>query len=203
LEVDRSALLGEVAKEISSCRACPLHESRTNPVPGEGDPNAEIMLIGEAPGRVEDSTGRPFVGPAGRLLNEALARAGISRERVFITNVVKCRPPGNRDPRPEEVERCSRFLERQVRIIRPALILALGRHSSRLMFREMGRRFSSILSVRGRPVRGSVFGVDVVVLPTIHPAAALYNRRLEPLLMRDVALAVQLVRGAGGLEGEL
>ena len=203
MEADKSALLEEVAREILSCRACPLHESRTNPVPGEGDPEARIVIIGEAPGRMEDSSGRPFVGPAGRLLNEALARAGISRESVFITNVVKCRPPGNRDPRPEEVEKCSRFLKRQIRIVRPALILALGRHSSRLLFREMGRKFSSILSVRGRPVRGTVFGVEVVVLPTIHPAAALYNRRLEPLLLGDVALAVQLVRGAGGLEGGL
>ncbi|HDI86336.1 MAG TPA: uracil-DNA glycosylase [Candidatus Korarchaeota archaeon] len=194
--------LDEIARLISSCTLCALHAYRKNPVPGEGNPDADLMLIGEAPGRTEDETGRPFVGQAGKILDEALAKAGLSREVVYITNVVKCRPPNNRDPRPEEVRACSPYLEAQVRIISPKVILTLGRHSTGLVFSWAGLPFRSIMAVRGRARRVEVLGLRVTVVPTVHPAACLYNPRLRPLLEEDVKLASRLSRGMG-LEGSL
>ncbi|HEW89812.1 MAG TPA: uracil-DNA glycosylase, partial [Candidatus Bathyarchaeota archaeon] len=120
--------------EIKACTRCPLHATRKNPVPGEGSLDAELMLIGEAPGRWEDEKGRPFVGAAGKLLNKLLGVAGFRREEVYIANVLKCRPPGNRDPRPEEVSACTPFLDRQIEIIGPKVIATLGRHSTRYIF---------------------------------------------------------------------
>jgi len=160
------------------------------------------MLIGEAPGRMEDELGRPFVGQAGKILDEALSRAGLAREDVFITNVVKCRPPNNRDPRPEEVRACSPYLEAQVRVISPRVILTLGRHSTSLVFSWAGLPFRSIMATRGRPRRAEILGLEVTVVPTVHPAACLYNPRLRPLLEEDVKLASRLSRGMG-LEGAL
>ncbi len=187
--------LEEIGLQILRCRACDLWRERKNPVPGEGDPAAEIMLVGEAPGRREDESGRPFVGAAGKVLELALRGAGLSRGEVFITNLVKCRPPGNRDPSPGEVRACSRFLLEQVRAIGPRVIVALGRHSSRFLASQVGVRLDSILRFRGRVLRGRVGGVDVSVIPTIHPAAAIYNPGLRPLLEEDLKGAARLARG--------
>jgi len=194
-------VLEQVAQEVRSCRRCPLHVTRTHAVPGEGDPCAQVMLVGEAPGYNEDVQGRPFVGAAGSLLNEMLKLAGLRREEVFITNVVKCRPPGNRDPTEEEIEACKPFLLRQLEAIEPRILVCLGRHSAGLFFRMAGIPFSSIMRVRGSPRRMKVAGVEVVCLPTLHPAAALYNPRLRALLEDDFRLLGDLVsRAAGGLD---
>jgi DNA polymerase len=177
--------LDKIAEEIRNCKKCPLHKNRKNAVPGEGDKKAEIMLIGEAPGRNEDEQGRPFVGAAGAFLNELLSIAGLSRERVFITNVVKCRPPGNRDPTQEEIDSCSPYLNRQIAVIRPKTIITLGRHSTSYIFRLAGRDFRSIMAVRGEFIKAKILGLDVRIMPTLHPAASLYNPAMRKFLVED------------------
>ncbi len=185
--------LEEIAKEIKKCKKCPLHLSRTNAVPGEGNPRAEVMFIGEAPGRNEDLQGRPFVGAAGKLLTDLLESIGLTRSRVFITNVVKCRPPRNRDPRPEEIETCFPYLERQVKLIDPKVIVALGRHSALTLLEKAGRREDSIMRIRGKIFKVRLFGRDRTLMPTLHPAAALYNPKLKPLLEEDFAKLKELL----------
>ncbi len=178
--------LEKIAGEIRSCKRCPLHASRTNAVPGEGNPKARVVFVGEAPGRNEDLQGRPFVGAAGKLLTELLASIGLRREDVFITNVVKCRPPNNRDPRPEEIEACLPFLKRQLRVIDPDVIVALGRHSALTLLRLAGREEErSIMRIRGKVFEVELFGRKRSLMPTLHPAAALYNPKLKPLLEED------------------
>ncbi len=177
--------LNEIEEEIRRCKRCPLHLNRTNAVPGEGNPKARIVFIGEAPGRNEDLQGRPFVGAAGKLLTELLERIGLTREDVFITNVVKCRPPNNRDPKPEEISACLPFLERQLRIIDPDIIVALGRHSALTLLKLAGREERSIMRIRGKIFSLELFGRERKIMPTLHPAAALYNPKLRPLLEKD------------------
>lgn len=186
--------LEKVRIEIERCTKCPLHLSRRRPVPGEGNPDAEVMVIGEAPGRTEDEEGRPFVGAAGRLLNDVLRDLNVDRSSLFITNVVKCRPPNNRDPTDEEVEACTPYLVRQIMAIRPRKIITLGRHSTRTIFKLGGLKFSDISSVRGRVYRVKLGGVEIEVYPTYHPAAALYNPKLRDVLRGDLARAF----GKGG-----
>jgi len=192
--------LEEIAAEVKKCRRCPLHATRTKAVPGEGDPCADVMLIGEAPGYNEDIQGRPFVGAAGNLLNEMLRVAGLSRGEVFITNVLKCRPPGNRDPREGEIEACKPFLIEQIEIVQPKIIVCLGRHSARVIFGLAGWRFSSIMKVRGNLRRANMGGREVLILPTLHPAAALYNPRLKDLLVSDFRLLGSVLNNQKGLD---
>ena len=177
--------LSKINKEIAKCTRCRLSLYRTKPVPGEGNPYAKVMFIGEAPGRFEDLQGRPFVGAAGKLLTELLNGIGLSREEVFITNVVKCRPPNNRDPREDEIKLCSSFLERQIEIIDPDVIVTLGRHSTRYILGRAGYKVDSIMRVRGREFEILLEGRRRKVLPMLHPAAALYNPRLKNLLEED------------------
>lgn len=168
--------LAVVAAEVRICTLCPLSVGRTHAVPGEGNPISDVLLVGEGPGQREDVTGRPFVGPAGQLLDELLHGIGWGREDVFITNVVKCRPPGNRDPEPAEIAACSPYLDRQEVILDPVLIVTLGRHS--LQRYLPGARISE---VHGRLRRsGGRF-----VLPMYHPAAALRASALRETLVRD------------------
>jgi len=184
--------------EIKACTRCPLHATRKNPVPGEGSLDAELMLIGEAPGRWEDEKGRPFVGAAGKLLNKLLGVAGFRREEVYIANVLKCRPPGNRDPRPEEVSACTPFLDRQIEIIGPKVIATLGRHSTRYIFSKAGLRFTRMGDVRGRVYEVELLGLTVTLIPTLHPASALYNPSYRSLLEHDFELIGRAVRGLAG-----
>lgn len=177
--------LSKINEEIAKCTRCRLSLYRTKPVPGEGNPYTKAMFIGEAPGRFEDLQGRPFVGAAGKLLTELLNSIGLSREEVFITNVVKCRPPNNRDPREDEIKLCSSFLERQIEIIDPDIIVTLGRHSTRYILGRAGYKVDSIMRVRGREFEILIEGRRRRVLPMLHPAAALYNPRLKNLLEED------------------
>jgi len=172
-------------EKILNCHKCGLWQNRTNAVPGEGNLNSIIMFIGEAPGRQEDIEGRPFVGPAGKLLTSLLESIGLRRELVYITNVVKCRPPGNRDPKPIEISSCSPYLNAEIEIIRPRLIVTLGRHSSSYIFSLAGMSISGISKIRGSLRKIRLFDFDVLVLPTYHPAAALYNPRLKNVLQED------------------
>ncbi len=174
-----------IAEEIRKCKKCPLHKTRKNAVPGEGAKDAEIMFVGEAPGRNEDEQGRPFVGAAGEFLTELISMIGMTREEVFITNVVKCRPPHNRDPKPEEIEACSPFLDRQIKAISPRIIVGLGRHSTSYLFRKAGLKFRSIGAVRGKIVEVELLGLRVKLLPTYHPAASLYNPAVKDRIVED------------------
>lgn len=175
-----------IAEEIKNCQKCSLSKIRTNPVPGEGNPDSSIILIGEAPGYWEDRKGRPFVGAAGKVLDEALEKIGIKRREIFITNVLKCRPPGNRDPRSEEIRACTPFLDKQLKIIKPRFIVALGRHSTSYLFSKMNLNFDGISKVHGRIYKARFADWRCYVMPTYHPAAALYNVNLKEDLLSDL-----------------
>ncbi|MGB9671771.1 MAG: type-4 uracil-DNA glycosylase [Candidatus Bathyarchaeales archaeon] len=177
--------LSTIANEIINCTKCPLHKSRKNAVPGEGNLNAKIMLIGEAPGYWEDVKGKPFVGAAGKFLDTLLAEAGVSRTQVFIGNVLKCRPPNNREPAPAEIQACTPFLDRQIAAIKPKLIVTLGNHSTAYILAKAGIPFKGITETRGKFHQTNILGLTVTVFPTLHPAAALYNPKYKQLLTQD------------------
>ncbi|HIQ03617.1 MAG TPA: uracil-DNA glycosylase [Desulfurococcales archaeon] len=176
-----------VVESILNCTKCQLCKYRRKPVPGEGPLDTEIMLIGEAPGASEDEEGRPFVGAAGKLLTELLEKNNISRSSVYITNIVKCRPPGNRDPEESEINACLPYLIEQISIIKPKIIVTLGRHAGRVIYKLMGKSFQSMSREHGRVVKGVIrqLGLDVTVIPTYHPAAALYKPDVRRILEED------------------
>jgi uracil-DNA glycosylase family 4 len=180
--------LAAIAASVASCTRCPLYATATNPVPGEGNPDADFMIVGEAPGATEDETGRPFVGKAGQLLTQIIAAIQLKREDVFICNVLKHRPPGNRNPAPEEVTACSPFLIRQIELIRPKVILALGTFSAQTLLNTK----TSIGKLRGQV--HEYHGVPVVV--TYHPAALLRNPAWKRPTWEDVQLARRILDSA-------
>lgn len=182
-------ILQEVAQQVSECTLCELHHSRKRAVPGEGPAQAGIIFIGEGPGFHENEQGRPFVGAAGKFLEELLGKIGMRREQVYITNVVKCRPPGNRDPRPEEVDMCTRtYLDRQIQAINPKVVVTLGRYSMGLFLPN-----AKISSVHGQAmqVKGRL------VVPMYHPAAALHQQSLKPVVEADFLRLPNLISSAG------
>ncbi len=179
--------LNQIAAEVRVCSLCPLSQSRTQAVPGEGPPNAQIMFIGEGPGFHEDRTGRPFVGAAGKFLDELLSLAGLKREEVFITNIVKCRPPANRDPRPEEIEACQPYLDRQIALIKPRVIVTLGRYS---MARYLPNARISAIHGQARRVGGQW------VVAMYHPAAALHQMALRQDIEADFRKLPQIIAQA-------
>ena len=185
----REAALSELAAEVEACRRCVLAGSRQHVVPGEGSVTPRLVIVGEAPGASEDSTGRPFVGAAGQLLTRMLSAIGLERDQVFICNLLKCRPPGNRNPKPDEIASCKPFLRRQLQILRPPLLLVLGSPAAREL---LGTR-RGIMSLRGRFMR-TVDGFRV--MPTFHPAYLLRN----PAAKRDVWEDLKLVAADLGLE---
>lgn len=171
-------MLANIASEISVCTKCALHETRKKAVPGEGPADAEIMFIGEGPGFHEGEQGRPFVGASGKFLDQLLEQAGLTRADVFIANVVKCRPPGNRDPQAEELDACNAYLEAQIEAIDPSIIVTLGRIS-------MGK---FIPGVKISAVHGRMHKVgERFVIPMFHPAAALHQPALKPSILADFA----------------
>jgi uracil-DNA glycosylase len=178
----RRAELGRYAEEWSSCGDCRLSEGRATVVVGDGNPDADLMFVGEAPGFHEDRQGVPFVGQAGGLLDELLGLIGLGRADCYIANVIKCRPPGNRDPQPDEIEACEGKLYRQIAIVQPRVIATLGNFSTRLL---SGRQHG-VSRVHGQARRTTLGGNHVVLYPLYHPAAALYNPRLRPELEADV-----------------
>jgi DNA polymerase len=180
--------LARLAKQIVVCTECDLHRSRKKAVPGEGPPHAEIMFIGEGPGFHENEQGRPFVGAAGKFLDQLLEQAGVTRADVWITNVVKCRPPGNRDPLPNEVETCtSNYLQHQIKIVNPSIIVTLGRFSMGLFFKG-----AKISQIHGQMRKVS----DRFVIAMFHPAAALHQISLKPAIMADFAKLPELLKEA-------
>jgi uracil-DNA glycosylase len=179
--------LRAIASEVRACQACQLHLSRKNAVPGEGPAVSELMFIGEGPGFHENEQGRPFVGAAGKYLEELLAKLGLSREQVFTGNVVKCRPPGNRDPLPEEIQACAGFLERQVAAIQPRVLVTLGRFS---MARYFPNTRISDIHGQARMVNGRM------VVAMYHPAAALHQPSLRREIEADFARLPGLIQRA-------
>lgn len=194
------AELQVIATEVSGCTRCPLHQGRIRAVPGEGPPQAELMFIGEGPGFHEDQQGRPFVGAAGKFLEELLGYAGYQREQVFITNVVKCRPPGNRDPEPDELEACRAYLERQITALNPKVIVTLGRYSMARFFPN-----AKISSVHGQARKIEMGEGPRIVVAMFHPAAALHQQSLRDTLVSDFKKLPQLIaqaRAAAPTAGE-
>jgi uracil-DNA glycosylase family 4 len=180
--------LRQIAQEVSGCTACILHHSRKHAVPGEGPVGADLMFIGEGPGFHENEQGRPFVGAAGKFLEELLGTIGLKREDVFIGNVVKCRPPGNRDPMPDEIEACAPYLKRQIEAISPKVIITLGRFS---MARYFPNAKISQIHGQARELDGRL------IVPMYHPAAALHQPSLRTTVIEDFAKLPQLIaRGA-------
>ncbi|MCS7124071.1 MAG: uracil-DNA glycosylase [Candidatus Bathyarchaeota archaeon] len=186
--MSKEAILEAVASEVKACTRCSLWRSRKNAVPGEGDSNAKVMFVGEAPGYWEDVKGKPFVGAAGKFLDSLLVEAGLLRRQVFIGNVLKCRPPGNREPAPDEIEACASFLDRQIMAIRPKLIITLGNYSTAYIFAKAGIPFKGVTEARGKFYQANVLGLALTVFPTLHPAAGLYSAKYKQLLMEDFRL---------------
>ena len=175
----------DLVQRISTCEKCSLSQGRNMSVPGDGSLDADIMFIGEGPGFHEDRQGLPFVGPAGNLLNEMLSSIGLARQDVYITNMVKCRPPNNRDPFPAEIRSCSPYLDAQIGLIQPKVIVTLGRYSFAKFFPN-----ESISRARGRPRNWQ----GLVIYPMYHPAAALHNPGLRPAIQRDFSTLPELIR---------
>lgn len=179
--------LEELKAQACQCHVCELGQTRTNLVFGVGDEHARVMIVGEAPGKNEDLQGEPFVGAAGKYLDELLGYAGLNREDVYIANVLKCRPPGNRNPRPEEIEACAPFLREQTRTINPQVIITLGNFATKFILKTD----RGITGLRGTVQKAGRF----VVVPVFHPAAAIYDRSKRPLLEDDFRMIGRMLAG--------
>jgi DNA polymerase len=197
--VERREQLVELYHQVRACHACPLGATRTNAVFGMGNADADLMFVGEAPGAEEDRQGKPFVGRAGKLLDQLLAEIGMERGRdAFIANVLKSRPPGNRDPQPEEIAACRPYLERQVQLIRPRVICTLGNFATKLLTGSP----TGITRCCGRPQEREVAGLPVVIYPLFHPAAALRTPSVLERLREDFGRIPALLADAAPAEAE-
>ena len=185
----RHAPLEEFQQQVSGCTKCRLAEGRTQVVFGVGDPDADLMLVGEAPGFHEDKQGVPFVGQAGKLLDKLLAGIGLERSNVYIANVLKCRPPGNRDPAPDEIQACESHLFRQIELIRPRVVATLGNFATKLL----SGKPTGITRVHGAEQEVTLGGSRVLLYPLYHPAAALYTPRMLQVLEEDFARLPELL----------
>jgi len=194
-QAERLARLDELQQEASGCTRCRLAEGRTQVVFGVGDPNADLMFVGEAPGFHEDKQGFPFVGQAGKLLDRLLEGIGLERADVYIANVIKCRPPGNRDPVPDEIETCEPYLFRQIELIEPRVVATLGNFATKLL---SGKQLG-ITRVHGQEQAVTLGGKQVLLYPLYHPAAALYTPSMLTVLEEDFARLPALLGGEAGL----
>ncbi|MEW6214925.1 MAG: uracil-DNA glycosylase [Nitrospirota bacterium] len=189
--IDKEAALNTLREEIGECKGCRLSKGRTNIVFGEGNPDARLMFIGEAPGREEDMQARPFVGDAGMLLTRLIEKMGFKREDVYITNIVKCRPPMNRDPENDEIKRCRGFVERQIEIINPEVIISLGRISAKTLIGDARLKLTAI--------RGNFFNYKgIPLMPTFHPAYLLRNPKDKWLTWNDAQKVLERLKGSNG-----
>jgi uracil-DNA glycosylase len=186
---ERREELVALYREVQGCQRCPLHATRTNVVFGSGNADADLMFVGEAPGFHEDQQGKPFVGAAGKLLDKLLAEIDMQREDVFIANVLKSRPPGNRDPEFEEIEACKPYLTRQIELIEPLVICTLGNFSTKLLT----RRQDGITRVHGKPQRHTVGGLELTIYPIYHPAAGLRSQAMLTGLREDFSRLPELL----------
>jgi len=188
-------VIDQVSDQVTMCHRCPLWETAMHAVPGEGNRLAKVMFIGEAPGEQEDLLGRPFVGRAGKILDSHLDGIGLPRHEVFIANIVKHRPPGNRDPKPDEIIACTPWLEQQIATIRPPLLVPLGRHATRYVLGRIGVEFVKITDISGTVFEGTPFGFPQKILPALHPAATLHNPLSRNRLKDDFIKLGEILRG--------
>lgn len=189
--MDKRKALATIARQVAGCKDCALCQGRTHSVPGEGSPDAHIMFIGEGPGFYEDQQGRPFVGASGKFLDDLLRGIGLDRTSVFITNVVKCRPPQNRDPQPDEIAACSKYLDAQIAAIAPKVVVTLGRHSMQRYFPG-----EAVSRIHGQPRRKG----ELIVVPMYHPAAALHQGNLRKVIEADFSRLPEFLRKTLGGE---
>ncbi|EHR78644.1 DNA polymerase [Thermococcus litoralis DSM 5473] len=191
----KNEVMKKLEEKIKACKKCPLGELRTNAVPGSGSYDAKIMFVEEAPGYWEDQKGLPFVGRAGKVLDELLESIGLRREEVYITNVVKCRPPNNRDPTEEEIKACSPYLDKQIDIIRPKVIVPLGRHSMAYILKKFGFEPEPISKMHGKVLEARTLFGKIVIMPMYHPAVALYKPQLREELEKDFKKLKETLEG--------
>jgi uracil-DNA glycosylase family 4 len=196
--VAAASALDAYAQQIAGCTKCRLAQGRTQVVFGNGDPTADLMFVGEAPGFHEDKQGFPFVGQAGKLLDQLLEGIGLKRDMVFVANVLKCRPPGNRDPMPDEIESCEPHLFRQVELIQPKLVATLGNFATKLL---SGKQLG-ITRVHGQEQEVTLGGRRVLLYPLYHPAAALYTPKMLAVLQEDFRRIPELIGRVGEPEPE-
>jgi len=177
----------KIRDEVMACRKCPLYNSRIYPVVGEGSHEAKIMFVGEAPGRRESETGRPFCGAAGKILDELLMSINLKREDIYIANILKDRPPSNRDPQKEEIEACAPFLERQIETIKPEVVCALGNYATRYIMEKYGlkEKIEGISRIRGQVFEAKTLFGSIKIIPLYHPAMATYNPNMKEVLKED------------------
>lgn len=186
-----------VASEVVVCEKCPLSKSRTNAVPGEGNLRAKVFFVGEAPGSSEDVAGRPFVGAAGKFLEELFDQIGLKRKNVFITNIVKCRPPKNRKPHQPEVQTCTPYLMRQIKIIKPRLIIALGSTAAGYLLPKAGLPFPKITQVHGQFHEARLNGQKITLFATFHPAVVLHGEKYRKEIIDDFRLLKRELKKRG------
>lgn len=179
------------------CTNCRLSETRRKAVPGEGNPHSQIMIIGEGPGHSEDITGRPFTGQAGRFLHRLLSEIHLSNNNTFICNIVKCRPPKNRQPSPREIQACTPYLRRQIKVIEPRLTITLGKCATAHIFSKAALPFSSITQIHGKFYDAILLGKRTIIFPTFHPASALYSAKYKKELITDFKLLRQQTKTMG------
>ena len=196
-QAPKEELIRRVSEKVRGCHLCALSEGRLNPVVGEGSLDSPVVFVGEGPGRKEDETGRPFVGSAGKLLDQLLARIGLDRSEVYITNVVKCRPPGNRRPKSGEIRTCAPYLDEQLAAISPRVVAPMGNSAAAHLLRRYGLGRASIGEIHGRALDAEAPWGRAVLFPLYHPAAVLYNRGLEAELTGDFESLGGLL-GSGG-----
>jgi len=180
--------MNKIEQEIRNCKKCGLSKTRNKPVVGEGSLDAKIMFIGEAPGFNEDMQGQPFVGKAGQLLDELLASAGLERAEIYITNILKCRPPKNRNPQPEEIKACTPYLDRQIAIIKPVTLCPMGNFAATYIMEKFGHKAESIGRIHGRVFKVRNLLLDARIIPLYHPASAVYNPAMKFILIADFKL---------------
>lgn len=194
MRMRKEELMKKLEERIRKCQKCPLGKLRTNAVPGAGSYDAKVMFVGEAPGYWEDQKGLPFVGRAGKVLDELLSTIGLTREEVYITNVVKCRPPENRDPTEEEIKACTPYLDRQIDIIQPKVIVTLGRYSTSYLLQKFGFKSEPISKIHGRTFEARTLFGKIIIMPMYHPAAALYRPQIKEELRKDFAKLAEILR---------
>lgn len=183
--MSKKKMMDELISEVETCQRCRLWKDTKNAVPGEGSLYTSLMFIGEAPGYWEDVKGRPFVGRAGRILDELLSDINLARKEIYITNLVKHRPPGNRDPRQDEIEFCALYLDKQIQIIKPKILATLGRHSTIYILSRINIEVAGITEARKQVYSAEIFDLNLKIVPTFHPAAALYNPQYKSELKDD------------------
>jgi len=192
---EKTEKLKEIKDEAIACQKCPLYQTRNLPVIGIGSHDAHIMFVGEAQGANEDATGVPFCGRAGKILDEVIESIGLKKEDVYICNVLKCRPPGNRDPNPTEKVACVDYLKRQIEIIQPKIICTLGNHATDFIFKEFGleNQLQGISKIHGKVFDSTSFSYPVKIVPLYHPAVATYNGNMKEVLLQDIKVLKKFI----------